>query len=87
MVVGPWPLVLRPKAAGFTLIEVMLALAILAMAVVVVLDQRVDVVREAAMARDARKLLDGGYELQSLRAFDLFPNTAHVETLGVFDRS
>lgn len=41
---------------GFTLIEVMLALAILAMAVVVVLDQRVDVVREASAARDARTL-------------------------------
>ena len=34
----------------------MLALAILAMAVVVVLDQRVDVVREAAAARDARTM-------------------------------
>src|SRR5688572_22859435 len=34
----------------------MLALAILAMAVVVVLDQRVDVVREAGMARDARTM-------------------------------
>ena len=36
------------------------------------------------MARDARRLLDGGYRLVSLRAFDLFPNTPHVETLGVF---
>src|SRR5687768_928487 len=34
----------------------MLALAILAMAVVVVLDQRVDVVREASRARDARTM-------------------------------
>jgi 23S rRNA (uracil1939-C5)-methyltransferase len=40
----------------------------------------------ATMARDARRLLDGGYALESLRAFDLFPNTAHVETLAVFDR-
>jgi tRNA/tmRNA/rRNA uracil-C5-methylase (TrmA/RlmC/RlmD family) len=39
------------------------------------------------MARDARGLLDGGYELQSVRAFDLFPNTPHVEIVGVFDRS
>ena len=38
------------------------------------------------MARDARRLLDGGYRLSSLRAFDLFPNTPHVESLGVFDR-
>ena len=40
----------------------------------------------ATMARDARRLLDGGYDLRSLQAFDLFPNTPHVESLGVFDR-
>jgi 23S rRNA (uracil1939-C5)-methyltransferase len=40
----------------------------------------------ATMARDARRLLDGGYELRSLEAFDLFPNTPHVESLGVFVR-
>jgi tRNA/tmRNA/rRNA uracil-C5-methylase (TrmA/RlmC/RlmD family) len=38
------------------------------------------------MARDARRLLDTGYHLASLQGFDLFPNTPHVETLGVFDR-
>ena len=38
------------------------------------------------MARDARRLLDGGYRLVSLEGFDLFPNTPHVETLGVFER-
>jgi 23S rRNA (uracil1939-C5)-methyltransferase len=38
------------------------------------------------LARDARRLLDGGYRLGSLRAFDLFPNTPHVESLAVFDR-
>lgn len=38
------------------------------------------------MARDARLLLDGGYRLVALRGFDLFPNTPHVETLGLFDR-
>lgn len=36
------------------------------------------------MARDARRLLDAGYRLQSMEGFDLFPNTPHVETLGVF---
>ena len=40
----------------------------------------------ATMARDARRLLDGGYALESLRAFDLFPNTPHIESLGVFRR-
>lgn len=39
------------------------------------------------MARDARRLLDAGYALRSLRGFDLFPNTPHVESVGVFDRS
>jgi 23S rRNA (uracil1939-C5)-methyltransferase len=38
------------------------------------------------MARDARRLLDAGYGLESLRAFDLFPNTPHVECLAVFSR-
>ena len=40
----------------------------------------------ATMARDARRLVDGGYDLKSLQAFDLFPNTPHVESLGVFVR-
>ena len=39
------------------------------------------------MARDARRLLDGGYRLTSLAGFDLFPNTPHVESVGVFDLS
>jgi tRNA/tmRNA/rRNA uracil-C5-methylase (TrmA/RlmC/RlmD family) len=37
------------------------------------------------LARDARRLLDAAHRLTSLRAFDLFPNTPHVETLAVFD--
>lgn len=39
------------------------------------------------MARDARRLLDAEYRLVSIRAFDLFPNTPHVEALAVFDRA
>ena len=38
----------------------------------------------ATLARDSRALLDAGYRLQSIRAFDLFPNTAHVETVISF---
>lgn len=41
----------------------------------------------ATMARDARRLLDAGYSLASLRVLDLFPNTPHVESVGVFDAS
>ena len=40
----------------------------------------------ATLARDARKLLDAGFRLEALRAFDLFPNTPHVEALAVFTR-
>jgi len=38
------------------------------------------------LARDARRLLDAGYRLDSLSAFDFFPNTPHVESLAVFLR-
>jgi 23S rRNA (uracil1939-C5)-methyltransferase len=38
------------------------------------------------LARDSRGLLDSGYRLRSIRAFDLFPNTPHVEAIAVFDR-
>jgi 23S rRNA (uracil1939-C5)-methyltransferase len=40
----------------------------------------------ATFARDARKLIDAGYRLSRLEAFDLFPNTAHVEAVAVFSR-
>jgi len=38
----------------------------------------------ATLARDARRLVDGGYSIERADAFDLFPNTAHVETVAVF---
>jgi 23S rRNA (uracil1939-C5)-methyltransferase len=41
----------------------------------------------ATMARDVRRLVDAGYRLDGLRAFDLFPNTPHVECLGVLTRT
>ncbi|MEJ7849269.1 MAG: class I SAM-dependent RNA methyltransferase [Pyrinomonadaceae bacterium] len=34
------------------------------------------------LARDLRTLLDSGYEIESLTAFDLFPQTHHVETVA-----
>jgi 23S rRNA (uracil1939-C5)-methyltransferase len=33
------------------------------------------------LARDLRSLVDRGYRLETLRAFDMFPGTHHVETL------
>jgi tRNA/tmRNA/rRNA uracil-C5-methylase (TrmA/RlmC/RlmD family) len=40
----------------------------------------------ATFARDTRTLLDGGYELAGLTGVDLFPNTAHVESVALFVR-
>ena len=40
----------------------------------------------ATFARDARRLVDAGHEMEALTALDLFPNTAHVETVGLFMR-
>ena len=40
-----------------------------------------------ALARDAGLLRERGYELQALRAFDLFPNTHHVEAVARFMRA
>jgi tRNA/tmRNA/rRNA uracil-C5-methylase (TrmA/RlmC/RlmD family) len=37
------------------------------------------------LARDARALVDTGYRLTGMSAFDLFPNTAHVEAVAVLD--
>lgn len=40
----------------------------------------------ATLARDASRLVDSGYTLAQVDAFDLFPNTPHVETVAVFSR-
>jgi 23S rRNA (uracil1939-C5)-methyltransferase len=41
----------------------------------------------ATLARDARVLVDNGYTIDKIDAFDLFPNTPHVETVAVFQRT
>ena len=40
----------------------------------------------ATLARDVRALLDHGYALERISAFDLFPNTAHVESVCLLRR-
>jgi 23S rRNA (uracil1939-C5)-methyltransferase len=35
----------------------------------------------ATLARDLKKLVAGGFNIQSLRGFDMFPQTHHVETV------
>jgi 23S rRNA (uracil1939-C5)-methyltransferase len=39
----------------------------------------------ATLARDLKKLLAGGYALTSIAAFDMFPQTHHVETVAHLD--
>ena len=41
----------------------------------------------ATFARDARVLADAGFSLSAVTLFDLFPGTAHVESVGIFDRA
>ncbi|MBP1326181.1 tRNA/tmRNA/rRNA uracil-C5-methylase (TrmA/RlmC/RlmD family) [Leucobacter exalbidus] len=40
-----------------------------------------------ALARDTKSLIEAGYELTSLRAFDIFPHTHHFESIAVFQRA
>ena len=40
----------------------------------------------ATLARDLRILVDGGYELQKVRAFDQFAHTGHVETVALLSQ-
>jgi 23S rRNA (uracil1939-C5)-methyltransferase len=39
----------------------------------------------ATLARDSRQIVDAGYTITRVDAFDMFPNTPHVETVVVFD--
>jgi 23S rRNA (uracil1939-C5)-methyltransferase len=40
----------------------------------------------ATLARDTRRFADAGFALESVELFDLFPTTAHIETLVVLRR-
>jgi 23S rRNA (uracil1939-C5)-methyltransferase len=40
----------------------------------------------ATLGRDAGRLAELGFELESVTAFDMFPGTHHVETLVWFSR-
>ena len=40
----------------------------------------------ATQARDLRALGESGYGIDQVQVFDMFPNTAHVETVVSLDR-
>lgn len=40
----------------------------------------------STLARDAARLLKGGYTLQQVTPFDLFPQTYHIESISIFTR-
>ncbi|MYE86835.1 MAG: 23S rRNA (uracil(1939)-C(5))-methyltransferase RlmD [Gammaproteobacteria bacterium] len=40
----------------------------------------------ATFARDARQLVELGFNLAEAAVYDLFPHTAHIETFGLFER-
>ena len=39
----------------------------------------------ATLARDLGRFRRAGWHVQSVRAFDMYPNTHHVETLAVLE--
>lgn len=39
----------------------------------------------ATLARDVKRIVTHGYQLQSITSFDLFPHTAHVETVVLLE--
>ena len=41
----------------------------------------------ATLARDVKRFSEAGYRLEHIEAFDLFPSTAHIETLAVMMRT
>jgi 23S rRNA (uracil1939-C5)-methyltransferase len=40
----------------------------------------------STLARDAARLISGGYKLKDVTPFDLFPQTFHIESISVFER-
>lgn len=41
----------------------------------------------ATLGRDARRLINGGYRLKEIMPFDLFPQTFHIESISIWEKS
>jgi 23S rRNA (uracil1939-C5)-methyltransferase len=39
----------------------------------------------STLARDAKRLIEDGYELKQVTPFDLFPQTYHIESISIFE--
>lgn len=40
----------------------------------------------STLARDAKRLIEGGYTLKQVTPFDLFPQTYHIESISIFEK-
>jgi 23S rRNA (uracil1939-C5)-methyltransferase len=40
----------------------------------------------STLARDAARLINGGYRLMDVTPFDLFPQTHHLESISIFEK-
>jgi 23S rRNA (uracil1939-C5)-methyltransferase len=40
----------------------------------------------STLARDAARLINGGYKLKQVTPFDLFPQTYHIESISIFEQ-
>ena len=40
----------------------------------------------ATFARDLRRFCDAGYGIEDVQAFDMFPNSSHVELMATLSR-
>ncbi len=40
----------------------------------------------STLARDAKRLIQGGYRLRQVTPFDLFPQTYHIEAISIFEK-
>jgi 23S rRNA (uracil1939-C5)-methyltransferase len=40
----------------------------------------------STLARDAKRLIEGGYKIKQVTPFDVFPQTYHIESISLFER-